>query len=322
MNRRLALFALSVLAFAPYVRAQPPQRAVRVAVMAGKSDTVFRPSFASVLRELGWTEGRNLAIDWRQVDRPEDTTGHAAALMRLRPDVFVTAGPRITQEMAKLTTTVPIVFLAVADPVKLGLVKSLPYPGGNLTGFQTSVGPDYVGKLMQLLQEAAPGTTKIGLLIAAGNAMHKGTAQAVDAFAPKLHAAITVHSAGNAGEIQSALEAAARQGAQALVVPGDVLFSANRERIAALALKHRLPAIFMFSYYVDAGGLMSYGISVDDFYRGAARTVDKILKGARPAEIPVERPTRFEMVINLATARALGLKIPQSVLLRADRVIE
>jgi len=322
MNRRHALLAASALGFAPLLRAQPPQKNVRIAVMAGKSDTVFKPSFTSVLAELGWTEGRNLAIDWRQTDRPEDTAAHASALMRLRPDVIVTAGPRITQEIAKSTTAIPIVFLAVADPVKLGLVRSLPYPGGNLTGFQTAVGPDYIGKLMQLLQETAPGTARIGLLIAAGNDMHKGIAEGAPSFASQLHATVTVLSAANADALPGAFEAAARQRVQALLVPGDVLFSANRERIAALALRHRLPAIFMFSYYVDAGGLMSYGISVDDFYRGAARTVDKILKGARPQDIPVEQPTRFEMVINLGTARALGLKISQSVLLRADRVIE
>lgn len=324
IRRRLiggAVFG-SLLAFGPRVRAQASQKIVRIGVMAGKSDSAYKASFAATLAALGWIEGKNLIIEWRQVDQPADVAGHAAALMALRPDVLVTAGPRITQEIAKLTTAIPIVFLAVADPVKLGVVRSLPFPGGNLTGFQTVASNAYVGKLLQLLMEVAPGTTRIGMLIATGNEMHKGGAERAKPFATQLHASVTALNVDKAEALEGAFDAGSREGVQALLVPGDLLFSATRERIAALAIKHRLPSIFMFPYYVDAGGLLSYGISVDALFRSAAGTVNKILKGARPQDIPVEQPTRFEMVINLKTARALGLKISQAVLLRADRVIE
>ena len=324
VRRRLIAGALfgSLLAFVSRAHGQPPQKSVRIGVMAGKSDSAYRPSFVRVMGDLGWTEGKNLTVDWHQIDRPEDIAAQAADLIQQRPDVIVTAGPRITQEIARLTTTIPIAFIGVADPISLRLVRSLPFPGGNLTGFLTSTGPDYLGKLMQLLQEAAPGTARIGMLIAAGNDLHRGTANSANSFAQQLKASVTVLSVSNADEIQGAFVAATRHGVQALFVPGDVLFSANRERIAALALKNRLPSIFMFPYYVDAGGLLSYGISVDAVYRSVAGIVNKILSGARPQDIPVEQPTRFEMVINLKTARALGLKVSQSVLLRADRMIE
>ena len=322
MNRRTLLLATGALVIAPVVRAQPAQKVVLIGVLAGKTDAMYRPAFASALGELGWTEGKNLAIEWRQSEAPADIAGHADALMRLRPNVLLTAGPRITQAMAKLTTAVPIVFLAVGDPVGLGLVRSLPYPGGNLTGFQTFAGEEFAGKLLQILKEAVPGITRVGALVTPGNDMHQNFAAVTKTSATRLHMGVSILSVRDADGFEAAFETGRRDGIQALLVPGDLLFSTNKERIAALALRHRLPSMFIFSYYADAGGLLAYGVSVDALYRGAARTADKIARGARPQDIPVERPTRFELVVNLKTAQALGLKIPQSVLLRADRVIE
>ena len=322
MNRRRALFAASALAIAPLARAQPPQKVARIGVLAGKTDAMYRPAFVDTLRELGWTEGSNLAIEWRQSESPTDIADHAAALMRLRPDVLVTAGPRVTQKIAKLTTAIPVVFLAVGDPVGLGLVRSLPYPGGNLTGFQTFAGEEFAGKLLDILKQAVPGATRIGALIAAGNDLHQNFAATAKAAAATLRLSLIVLSVRDANGFEAAFDTARRDGLQAVLVPGDLLFSTNRERIAALALRHRLASMFIFSYYADAGGLLSYGVSVDALYRGAARTADKIIRGARPQDIPVERPTRFELVINMKTAKALGLTMPATVLLRADQVIE
>ena len=322
MNRRTLLLATGALVIAPVVRAQPAQKVVLIGVLAGKTDAMYRPAFASALGELGWAEGKNLAIEWRQSEAPADIAGHADALMRLRPNVLLTAGPRITQAMAKLTTAIPIVFLGVGDPVGLGLVRSLPYPGGNLTGFQTFAGEEFAGKLLDILKEAVPGATRVGALIAAGNDLHQNFAVATKSFAARLGMSVAVMAVRDANGFEPAFETGRRDAINALLVPGDLLFSSNKERIAALALRHRLPSMFIFSYYADAGGLLAYGVSVDALYRGAARTAAKIIGGTNPRDIPVERPTRFELVVNLKTAKALGLKIPQTVLLRADRVIE
>ena len=190
MKRRRALLAAGALAFAPLVRAQPAQKVARIGILAGKTDAMFRPAFADTLRELGWTEGRNLAIEWRQSESPTDIADHAAALMRLRPDVLVTAGPRVTQQIAKLTNAIPIVFLAVGDPVGLGLVRSLPYPGRNLTGFQTFAGEEFAGKLLDILKQAVPGATRIGALVAAGNDLHQNFAVTAKAAAAQLRLTI------------------------------------------------------------------------------------------------------------------------------------
>lgn len=279
-------------------------------------------AFAGGLRELGWVQGKNLLIDWRQATRAEELFAYAAELARLRPDVVVTAGPQATQAMAEIAPTVPVVFLAVADPVKLGLVRSLAHPGGNVTGFATIAGDGYAGKLLELLKEAAPRTSRVGLLTVAGNAMHRGFEKHSEKSAAQRDLGVVVLRLNGERDIEPAFDSARREGVQALVVPGDVLVSTHQDRIAALALRHRLPTMFMFSSYVQAGGLLAYGVNVAGLFRDAARQTDKILRGTHPRDIPVEQPTRFDLAINLRTAKQLGLKIPDSLRIQATKVIE
>lgn len=304
------------------LHAQQPPKAARVAVFAGKPDLRFRATFAGALRELGWTEGKNLAIDWRAVEHPDGIPKEAADLARLKPHVIVTGGPRITQEMAKAAPETPIVFLAVGNPEKMGLVRSLAQPGGNVTGLRTAAGDGLPSKLLELLKEAIPNATRLGAFIVTGNATHQGFVRMAKEAAPKLGVALDLFDLSSEKDIEPAFESAKRAKLHALVVLGDVLINTNQERVIALALKHRLPTMFSFSYYADAGGLMSYGVNIDGLYRDAARMADKILRGAKPADIPVEQPTRYELVVNLKTATALGLAVPRSLLQRADRVIE
>jgi len=324
ISRRRFVAAATIGAFALPIagRAQQPLKEARIGVFAGKPDIAFRDAFVSALRVLGWVEGRNLAIDWRPVAHPDEISAHAADLARLRPHVIVTAGPRISQAMAKVTSEIPIVFLAVGDPEKIGLVRSLPRPGGNVTGLRTVAGEGFAGKLIELLREASPRVTRIGVFNVTGNSMHQLLVERAKTFESKLRVSVVVLGVQDEKDIEPAFDRATRERVDALIVPGDVIVSNNRDRIVALALRHRMPTMFSFSYYADAGGLLAYGVDVGSLYRDAARLADKILRGARPQDIPVEQPTRFELVINLKTARALGLAIPQTVLLRADRVIE
>lgn len=322
MITRRRFVASAAMAALPFrARGQPP-RLARIGVLAGPGDVIFRAPFAAALRSLGWIEGTNLTIDWRATTRPEEIAALAADVVRGKPDVVVTGGPRVTRAVADATREIPIVFIAVGDPLKLGFVKSLTRPGGNITGFQTTPNPGLPGKLMQLLKEAAPRTSRIGILLAPANAMHVSFGERVKEYAKSLGLNAVLLNVADEKDLEPAFEAAGREGVDGLVTPGDVLFNANRERIAALALKHRLPTVFMFSYYADAGGMLAYAVSVESFFRGAARQADRILRGANPAELPVEMADTYEFVINLKTARQLGLRIPESLLVQATRVIE
>lgn len=325
MNRRDAvglLLASAIVSSGAVAQVRTAQKPARVGVIASKVDAVYRGAFTSALQELGWIEGRNLTIDWRAPEIRADIPLQAAELVRLRPDVIVTAGPRITEEMAKLAPGTPIVFLAVANPVKLGLVRSLPFPGGNVTGFMTGASDGYPGKLLELLKEAVPGTTRMGVLIAADNNLHQSFVELAKPVVAPLRVSLMILSARTLRDIETAFETAGRERLQALVVPGDLLFSTNRDRIATLALQMHLATMFMFPYYVESGGLMAYGVSVEGLYRNVARSTDKILRGTPPRDIPVEQPTRFDLMLNMKTARALGLAIPPSVLVRVDKVID
>ena len=283
---------------------------------------MFRDAFASALRDLGWIEGRNLVIDWRPAPKPEEVPALAADMLRQKPHVVVTGGPRITSAVAKATSEIPIVFIAVSDPIMLGFVRSLTHPGGNVTGFQTSPNRDLVGKLLQMLKEAAPRTSRVGLLVTPANPLHANFVERGKEFAKSLGLSIVVLNVSDERDFEPAFELAKREGVNGLATPGDLLFSVNREKIAALALKHRLPSVFMFSYYADAGGMLAYAVSVSSFYRNAARQADKILRGARPQDMPVEMAETYEFVINLKTAKQLGLRIPESLRIQATQVIE
>lgn len=321
-NRRRLLLAVPALFSASLLHAQQTPSIARIGVLAGTADLAFRELFARTLRDLGWNEGKNLVIDWRTMTKPEEIPALAADLVRQKPHVVVTGGPQITQAVMNATSAIPIVFIAVGDPVKLGFVKSLTHPGGNVTGFQTVPSPGLPGKLMQMLKEAAPRTSRVGILITPANAMHVSFAERGRESAKVLGLGVVVLNVGEEKDLEPAFELAKREGVDGLLTPADILFNANRERIAALAVKHRLPSVSMFSYYADAGGMLAYAVSLESFVRNAARQADRILRGAKPADLPVEMADRYEFVINLRTAKQLGVRIPDSLRIQATRVIE
>jgi putative ABC transport system substrate-binding protein len=274
-------------------------------------------AFAQRLRELGRIEGRTLAIEYRWADgRSERFAEIAAEFVRLKVDVIVTSGGAVLQAK-KMTSTIPIVFAVANDPVGAGMVASLARPGGNVTGLSLQA-PDLVGKRLDLLREALPGLRRLAIMGAAAAVQEMGE---VEATARSLGIEVTKHDIRRAEDIGSAFDAI-RGRADAMYVGTDPIVNTNRVRISTLAAAARLPTISSVREYVEAGALMSYGPNYADLFRRAADFVDKILRGAKPADLPVEQPTKFDLVINLTTAKALGLKIPEAFLLRADEVIE
>ena len=278
-------------------------------------------AFVERLRELGWIDGRNVTIEYRWGEgRDERFAEIAAEFVRLKVDVIVTLGTQPVLAAKQATAHVPIVFAAAGDPVGTGLVASLARPGSNLTGLSLQA-PDLAGKQLELLREVIPGLRRVAVLINVGNAAAVRELGEVQAAARPLGLEVITLEIRRAEDIAPAIEAL-KSRAEVLYVPSDPLFTPNRIRINTLALSARLPTIFFERDYVDAGGLMSYGPNRSDMFRRAAELVDKILRGAKPADIPVEQPTKFDLVINLTTAKALGLTIPEWFLLRANEVIE
>jgi len=283
-------------------------------------------AFRQGLRDLGYVEGRNVVIEYRDAEgKPERLPALAAELVALKVDVIVTGGgtpPALAAKQA--TKTIPIVFSSVPDPVTDKLVTSLARPGGNVTG-SSNLNPELVGKCLEQLKQVVPGVSRVAVLWQPG-AMDERTEQdilkAADVAARALGVRLQVVEARGSADVDRALSDITRARAAALtVLPSAMLFT-ERRRLVALAAKNRLPAVYAQREFVDAGGLMSYGPNLADLFRRAAVYVDKILKGAKPADLPVEQPTKFELVINLKTAKALGLTIPPSVLGRADEVIQ
>ena len=286
-----------------------------------------RPSlldaFRQGLRELGWVEGQNIVIDYRyaegQVDRLPDL---AAELGRLKVDLIVSEGTQGVTAARNATETIPIVMITVRDPVGTGLIASLARPGGNVTGMSGSAGLEIVAKQLELLKETVPKTRRVAILSNPANAYHQLAIRELNVAARSLGVQLQLLEARGPNEFDGAFAAMAQERVGALLVVADSLFLLHRTRLADLAARSRLPAAYGSTEKVEAGGLMSYGPSLRDFYRRAAAYVDKILKGAKPADLPVEQPTKFELVINLRSAKALGLTIPQSLLQRADEVIQ
>jgi putative ABC transport system substrate-binding protein len=278
-------------------------------------------AFVQRLRELAWIDGRNLAIEYRWAEGRNERYAEAAAeLVRLKVDVIVTVATPATLAAKQATTLIPIVFGAASDPVGTGLVESLARPGGNVTGLSNQIS-ETGGKKLELLREVVPSLRRLAILANVGNpavALDMGEAQAA---ARKLGLEVTTAEIRQAEDIAPAFDALKGR-ADALYVCTDPLVNTYRIRVNTLALAARLPTIHGLREYVEAGGLMSYGPNVPDLLRRAADYVDKILRGAKPGDIPVEQPTKFDVVINLTTAKALDLKIPESFLLRADEVIE
>jgi putative ABC transport system substrate-binding protein len=325
VNRRgFLLTSLAGVIAAPLAgEAQERHKMPRLGVLSGARSATW-DGFQNGLKDFGYTDGGNIIIDWRWTEgKSERAAELAAELVRLKPAVIVTSAPQPTAAVKAATDTIPIVFINVADPVGTGLVATLARPGGNITGITTLVPEGFSGKGLELLHEAVPKAARVAILTNPTNAVHRRViSNEYPTAAERLRLTLLTIEAHAADELDGAFERAVSSRAGAIVVMGDPLTFVHRVRIAELAAKHRLPALHLFRETVDVGGLMSYGPSFFDLGRRAASFVDKILKGAKPADLPVEQPTKFELVINLKTAKALGLTIPPAMLLRADQVIE
>jgi putative ABC transport system substrate-binding protein len=295
-----------------------------IGLLGGASPLVqaqWTGAFVQRLRELGWIEGQTVAIEYRWVEgRFEQSPAIIAEFVRLKVDVIVTHATANVLAAKRGTTTIPIVFASAADPVGDGLVGSLARPGGNVTGL-ASQGSDLAQKLVELLRELLPNLRRLAILYRIGNPLTRQQTEAVKTAAGRFGIDVLIAELNRPEDIESAI-AAIGDRSEALIVPSDPLNNANRVQINTLALRARLPTIYLDRAYVEAGGLMSYGPSWPSIWRRAADYADKILRGAKPAELPVEQPTKFELVINVKTAKALGLVLPRILLVRADDMIE
>ena len=275
------------------------------------------------LRELGYVEGRNIVFERRFADgKQERLPALAAELVRLKVDVIVTGANPVIAAVKQATATIPVVMAVSRDPEGSGFVRSLARPGGNITGLANDPTPEILGKNLEFLKEAVPGVSRVALLwnpVPPGAGTYRDV---VESAARKLGVTFQSVEVRGRDELEGAFAAMVRERADGVVVFGDPVFFAARSQVALLAMRNRLPAVAPLKEFVEAGGLMSYGPNITDEFRRAATYVDKILKGAKPADLPVEQPTRFELVINLKTAKALGITVPQSVLIRADQVIQ
>ena len=322
----IALLAGAALAHPLAARAQQRERMRRIGVLmpltADDPESQARnAAFLQGLGELGWTVGRNVRIDYRWgAGDPERYRAHAAELVALAPDVVLAQGSSTVIALQRATRAVPIVFANVTDPVGGSLVASLARPGGNATGF-TSTEFGFAGKWLELLKEIAPRVTRVAVMRDA-IASQIGLLGGIQAVAPSLKVELRPVDMRDADEIERAVVAFAGQPNGGLIVTQGAQALLHRELIVALAARHRLPAVYAYRTHVAGGDLVSYGIDNVEQFRRAAGYVDRILKGEKPADLPVQAPTKFELVINLATAKALGLEVPPSVLARADEVIE
>jgi putative ABC transport system substrate-binding protein len=280
-------------------------------------------AFRQGLRDLGYVEGQNIAIEYRWAEgRFERLPDLAAELVRLKVDVIVSVVTQATLAAKNATRTIPIVLVAAGDPLGSGLVANLAHPGGNVTG-PSSMYADLAGKQLELLKETVPKVSRVAVLWNPANAAWQAQMlRQTEIAARALGLQVQLLKARGPDELEGAFAAMTRERASALLVQVDVIFALHARRIADLAAKRRVPAMYGSREHVEVGGLMSYAPNVPDLFRRAATYVDKILKGAKPADLPVEHPTKFELVVNLKTAKALGLTIPPSLLLRADQVIE
>jgi putative ABC transport system substrate-binding protein len=286
------------------------------------TNTGVRKAFADGLRDHGWIEGKNVVIEYRWEGAGKPTLDALAAeLARLPLDAIFAVNTPAALATKRTGTTRPVVFAQVSEPVAIGLVDSLSRPGRNFTGL-TTVNRELMSKRLELLKETIPGLARVGHLANPGYAVHQAQLTEMDAAARGLGLTLHLAEVRAPSEFEGAFARMAAAHVGAFVVQQDDLFVANRALVIDFAAQRRLPGMYVFSFYPRSGGLMSYGANAEDLYRRAAGYVDRILKGAKPSELPVERPIKFELVINLKTAKALGLTIPPSVLLRADMVIE
>ena len=313
MKRRAFITLIGAAAAWPFAaRAQQAERMRRIGVLTGEDVVVFVGATREELQRLGWSDGHNLRIDMRV---------SSAELIAINPDVMVAENTPAVQDLQRHTRTIPIVFVGLGDPVLTGVVASLARPGGNATGF-INPEPSISGKWLELLKEIAPATTRVLVLLNANNVANLTRLRAIEASAPSLNVRVSSSAIRDAGEIEAAIYAMARESNAGLIVTPGPPNDGLRKTIFALAARHRLPGVYPYRYYTADGGLMSYGADRVDIWRRAASYVDRILKGEQSADLPVQAPTKYELVINLKTAKALGLDVPPTLLARADEVIE
>ena len=326
MNKQFAVAVLCfvLMALGDFVQAQQPTKIPRIGFLDALSASTIAArveAFRQGLRDLGYVEGKNIVIEWRYAEGKFDhLPALAAELVRLKVDIIVSGGPTSIRPAKEATNTIPIVMAFDGDPVASGFVASLARPGGNITGLST-LAPEISGKQLELLKEIVPKLSRVAVL---GTSTRPSNAQALNevelaagAFKVKLQYLDVL----DPKDIETAFQAASKGGAGAVLVLGSAVFTSQRTQIAELAVKSRLSVIYDRSEFVEAGGLVSYGVNLNDLARRAATYVDKILKGRTPADLPVEQPIKFEFIINLKAAKQIGLTIPPQVLARADRVI-
>jgi putative ABC transport system substrate-binding protein len=303
--------------------AQQPERLRCVGVLLSGQRNVASAAFEQGLQQLGWIEGRNLRIEYRlgALGDAERTRKYAVELVALAPDVIFASGTSQVGPLLQATRTVPIVFTRVADPVGAGYVESMAHPNGNATGF-LQFEYSLSGKWLELLKEIAPGTKRVAVLRDAALTAGIGQFAVIQSVAPSFGIDVSPVNVRDPTEIEHTITVFARRPNGGLILTGSALSAAHRDLIVALATRHKLPAVYFTRLFVDAGGLVSYGSEPVDQFRRAAGYVDRILKGEKPADLPVQAPTKYELAINLKTAKALGLTVPDTLLARADEVIE
>jgi putative tryptophan/tyrosine transport system substrate-binding protein len=320
---RVIIFALGLLVVPLAADAQPVPKVPQIGFLSVRplsASSPFVEAFRHSLRAVGYTEGHNVAFAYRSAEgQGNRLPALADELVRLNVDVIVVSETAAIHAAIQATTSIPIVMLTVGDPVESGFVKGLARPGGNVTGVGGLV-HELNRKWLELLQEAVPGVTRIAVFVVPGGLERHQTE--IETAAQELGVQLQFLEVRGPGEIESAFHAATSEGAGALLILPSLLFAMHERRIAALAAESRLPAIFWRRFFAEVGGLMAYGPSIADHWRRAAVLVGKILQGAQPADLPVERPTKFELVINLKTAKQLGLTIPPLLLFQADEVIQ
>ena len=325
---RLLLRLLLLLLAVPAVgEAQPSTKVYRIGVLANALDTSDGPTFqafVSGLRDLGYVQGRNMDIEWRSSEgNAEQLPGLAMDLVRAKVDIILATAPVPAQAAIEATKTVPIVFVVAADPVGLKLVSSLPRPGGNATGLASYAPQESADRVLQLLKTVTPKLSRLGVLTVTSNQVQRELlAQALPSAAQRSGVTLLPLPVQMASDLASAFETARQDRADGLYVLGDVLTFVHRARVLDLVAKSRLPAMFTNRSAAEAGGLMSYGPNLRELFRRAATYVDKILKGAKAGDMPVEQSTRFELVLNLKTAKELGLTVPPSLVKQAVQVIQ
>jgi ABC-type uncharacterized transport system substrate-binding protein len=324
MNRKIILLlAVASVLISPSAEAQVAKKDPRIGFLMPGSRTAYAvriDAFRNGLRELGYSEGQNIAIEWRFAEGKRDRLADLAGdLVRLKVDVIVTSTTPVAAAAAQASNSIPIVMAASADPVGTGLVASLSRPGGNVTGL-SMLGPESDGKALELLQETLPKLTRVAFLWDPANAGMASRLKMLESVGQSLRLQIQSVEVRNSSELENTLESAVSNRAGALFVPAG-LASVYRKRIVEFAAKKRLPTMFNDSESAEAGGFMSYGVSLPALFHRAATYVDKILKGIKPADLPVEQPMKFEFIINLKTAKQIGVIVPPNVLARADKVI-